>query len=113
MEMPALHNYGRMPRIAPQIVEAAAIPEPWKPARPRLGRRLAMSSEPRGSLRRIIGISVAVTLTLLIFIMGGTWFAVLLENSGIMLGFVAAVFVASVVAGYFVSGVSLRRVVAG
>jgi len=109
---PALHNYGHMPRPAREIVEPRDVPRNWKPSGPKLSRRIAMSTEPRGGVRRIVGISVAVALTLLIFVTGGTLFPKLLGDDGALLGFLAALFVASVVAGYFVSGLSIRSVTA-
>ena len=79
---------------------------------PGTARRIAMSSEPRGNLRLILAISVAVALASLLFAAGGTYVGRLLEDGPVMIGFVIAVFVASVTAGYFVSGLSIRRAIA-
>ncbi len=114
METPALHKYGLMPRIALETASPVArlAPPSWSSSGPKFARRIAFSPEPRGSIRRIVGISVAVALTLLLFVAGGSLFPGLLENDGVLLGFTASLFLASVVAGYVVSGLSIRNVIA-
>ncbi|HSZ74688.1 MAG TPA: hypothetical protein VK779_07705 [Rhizomicrobium sp.] len=113
MDTPALYKYGHMPRIASEIVEPVTLASArnWKPPVRNYGRWITISSEPRGSVRSILGISIAVALTLLIFITAGTLFPRLFEDNGVMFGFIASVFVASVMTGYFVSSLSIRRTI--
>jgi hypothetical protein len=113
MESPALHKYDRMPQMQRGIVQSIAITLPEETSwTPKYTRRIAVSSEPLGSVRRVIGISSAVALTLLMFVAGGTLFPVLLENDGALFGFVATLFAVSVIVGVFISSLSIKSVVA-
>ncbi len=87
-------------------------PQTWWLTALNHARRLVVSSEPRGSVRRVVGIGVAVALTLLMFVAVATLQPRLLADGRVLLGFIACLFVVSVVAGYYVSGLSIRRAAA-
>ena len=61
-------------------------------------------------MRRIVGICVAVATTLLMFVAGSLLFPEALEAEGMLMGFLALIFVASVVIGSVVSSLSVSIV---